>query len=111
MNEILVTWQALLPDYFFHRMIVFIIGLGMFIHFLCMATAAPEGSPRTVGVFLMFIAGSAISMALTALFGELGTLFKTIVFAVGSMFAFWLWLWFKGLHVKEFLADKYGQLG
>jgi len=108
MNELNITWQALLPAFFFHRALVFLIGAGMFAHFMCMATAAPEKSPRAVMIFIMLIVGSSAGMMAAAFHGEMRTLLDSILIAIGSMFSFWLWLWFRGMHVKDFLEDKYG---
>jgi len=111
MNELFVTWQDVLPSFFFHRLMVFIIGAAMFAHFMSMATAAPTSSPNIVMIFIMCTVGSSAWMMAAAFHGDMRILLDSIMIAIMSMFSFWLWLWFRGMHVKEFLNEKYGRLG
>ena len=107
MNEILVTWDAVIPYMFIERCFVGLIGIGMFAHFLCMANAAPTKSPNAVMLFLLAIAFSAAGMIATSVIGEINAMFTLLISGLGSMLLFWLWLWHEGLHVKDFLDKKY----
>jgi len=110
MNEVFanVTLVSLLPPFFFERVFVGAIGCGMFAHFICMASAAPTNSPWIVMAFLMTIVGSAVCMFATAISGEIQPMVMSLIIGLGSMLLFWLWLWYQGLHVKDFLEKKYG---
>lgn len=108
MNEVFATWESILPLMLFERMAVALIGAGMFVHFICMAAAAPVKSPIIVGVFLYCIVFSAIGMFVCAISGEVNTMRILLIGGLGSMLLFWLWLWKQGLHVKDFLDKKYG---
>jgi hypothetical protein len=108
MNEVFVTWGSLMPELFIERLFVALIGIGMFSHFICMAAAAPVKSPNIVMVFLMTIVGSSIGMFVCAITGQIGEMWALMLSGFASMFLFWLWLWAKGMHVKDFLDKKYG---
>jgi hypothetical protein len=108
MSEIIIGLESILPYMLFERFLVGAIGAGMFAHFLCMASAAPEKSPNIVLVFLCTIVGSAIGMVVCALTGQTKPMFTLLVVGLTTMFLFWLWLWAKGMHVKDFLDKKYG---
>lgn len=108
MNEIIITWASILPSMFLERLFVGLIGAGMFAHFLCMAAAAPVKSPAIVMAFLMVIVGSSIGMFVCAVTGQIDQMWTLLISGLASMFLFWLWLWFKGMHVKDFLDKMYG---
>jgi hypothetical protein len=108
MNEVFATWESILPLMLFERMAVAMIGAGMFVHFICMAAAAPVKSPLAVLYFLVAIIFSAVGMFVTSVSGETDTMRVLLISGLGSMLLFWLWLWKKGLHVKDFLDKKYG---
>lgn len=79
----------------------------MFLHFLCMANFAHPKSPWPMMVFLGLIGGSSIGMMATAYSGDIKLMLNMIILGVGSMFAFWLWLWFKGLYIKDFIIQQF----
>lgn len=108
MSEIFITWGMLLPDLFFERMFVGLIGFGMFAHFICMAAAAPTKSPNIVMAFFMAIVFSSAGMMAAAITGQTDAMWALLISGMGSMFLFWLWLWYQGMHVKDFLDKKYG---
>lgn len=108
MSEILVTWSAVLPAFFIERVFVGLIGFGMFAHFICMAAAAPTKSPNVVMAFLMIIVFSSVGMFSCAIIGKVDEMWTLLIVGLGSMFLFWLWLWYQGMHVKDFLDKKYG---
>ena len=102
-----LTWQDILPLYFFHRSLVFAIGAGMFIHFLCMANFAHPKSPWQMLAFLGVIGGSSIGMMATAYSGDMRAMVDMIIIGAGTMFLFWLWLWFRGMQIKRFIIDQF----
>lgn len=108
MNEIVITWSMLLPDMFVQRALVVLGGAGMFLHYLCMASAAPPKTPLIVWAFLLSIGFSLIGMTACALNGNIPSMWKLLLAAFGSIVLFYLWLWAKGMHVKDFLETKYG---
>lgn len=108
MNEVFATWESIMPFMLFERIIVALIGAGMFVHFICMAAAAPTKSPLPVLVFLTVIVFSAVGMFFCAVSGNIHQMFSLLIAGGASMFLFWLWLWKQGLHVKDFLDKKYG---
>ena len=108
MSEIFITWSVILPAFFIERIIIGLLGAGIFAHFICMASAAPVKSPVSVMVFLMLIVGSSVGMVVTAIFGDVWSMAGLLITCLASIFLFWLWLWAKGLHVKDFLEKKYG---
>ena len=103
-----ITWNMILPHLFLERGLVAITGIGMFLHFICMAAAAPPKSPHIIMVFLMTIAFCAMGMFFSAVIGNVDVMWKLLLGGITSMFFFWLWLWYHGLHVKDFLDKKYG---
>jgi len=108
MSEIYVTWESFMPLMLFERLLIAAIGAGMFVHFILMAAAAPTKSPAIVMVFFGSIVFSAIGMFVCAVSGEIPQMFGLLIAGGASMFLFWLWLWYQGLHVKDFLEKKYG---
>jgi len=109
MNDIVITLDMLtLPDMFIQRFLVMIGGAGMFLHYLCMANAAPSKSPPIVWAFLMAIGFSLIGMTACAITGNVESMYKLLLAAYGSIVLFYLWLWANGMHVKDFLVQKYG---
>lgn len=108
MNEVFATWESILPLMLAERVLVALIGAGMFVHFICMAAAAPVKSPMIVMGFLMAIIFSAVGMFVCAVSGEVKTMSALLILGLASMLLFWLWLWKQGLHVKDFLDKKYG---
>lgn len=108
MNEIFATWESIIPLMLLERLLVAAIGAGMFVHFICMAAAAPVKSPTPVLLFLCAIIFSAVGMFVCALSGEVRTMWTLMISGLGSMLLFWLWLWKQGMHVKDFLDKKYG---
>jgi len=108
MNEVFATWESIIPLMLFERLLVAMIGIGMFVHFICMAAAAPTKSPLPVLLFLCAIMFSAIGMFVCAVSGQIPQMFGLLIAGLGSMLLFWLWLWKQGLHVKDFLDKKYG---
>lgn len=107
MSEILITLGMVLPHLFLERLFVGLIGIGMFIHFICMAAAAPTKSPNIVLAFFMAIVFSSVGMFICAVIGNIDAMWALLISGMGSMFLFWLWLWYRGLHVKDFLDKKY----
>lgn len=107
MNEINVTWSMIAPELFFERSVIALIGAGMAGHFMCMASAAPVRSPLIVMIFLMVIVGSSVGMFMSAIFGDIDSMYELLISGLGSMFLFWMWLWSKGMHVKDLLDEKY----
>jgi len=73
-----------------------------------MAAAAPVKSPNIVMAFFMTIVFSSAGMIAAAIIGQVDSMRALLISGLGSMFLFWLWLWYKGLHVKDFLEKKYG---
>lgn len=108
MSEVFVTWESILPFMLFERVFVAILGGLMFVHFICMAAAAPVKSPMIVMGFLMAIIFSAVGMFVCAVSGDIQTMWALMILGLGSMLLFWLWLWHQGMHVKDFLDKKYG---
>lgn len=108
MTEVFATWESILPLMLFERLVVALIGAGMFVHFICMAAAAPVKSPLIVLAFLCSIIFSAVGMFVCAVSGEVKTMGALLILGLASMLLFWLWLWKQGLHVKDFLDKKYG---
>lgn len=108
MSELFITWDSILPHLFFERTLIALTGIGMFAHFICMAAAAPVKSPHAVFVFLVAIVFSSVGMFFTAISGQVETMMVLLLSGISSMFLFWLWLWYKGMHVKDFLDKKYG---
>ena len=102
-----VAFSVLFP-FVFERIFVFSVGAGMFAHFICMAASAPTKSSSTVLVFLMTIAFCSTGMMASALYGDVRSMFLLLIGGISSMFLFWLWLWSKGMHVKDFLDKRYG---
>lgn len=108
MSEVFATWESILPLMMAERLFVAMIGAGMFVHFICMAAAAPVKSPLIVMGFLMAIIFSAVGMFVCAVSGQIPQMFALLIAGGASMFLFWLWLWHEGMHVKDFLDKKYG---
>lgn len=108
MSEIVITWNAVLPAFFIERVVVGLLGFGMFAHFLCMAAAAPTKSPTSVMAFLMTIVFCSAGMFACAIIGDVESMRQLLIWGLGAMFLFWLWLWYQGMHVKDFLDKKYG---
>lgn len=108
MSEVYATWESIMPLMMFERLVVALIGAGMFVHFICMAAAAPTKSPPIVLVFLCSIVFSAVGMFFCAVSGEIRTMWTLLIIGLASMLLFWIWLWRQGLHVKDFLEKKYG---
>lgn len=108
MSEIQITWDMLLPEMFFQRSLVILGGAGMFLHYLCMANAAPPKSPPIVWLFLLSIGFSLMGMTACAITGNIDSMYKLLLAAYGSVVLFYLWLWANGMHVKDFLVQKYG---
>jgi hypothetical protein len=108
MNEVFATWDSIIPFILLERVFVALIGAGMFVHFILMAAAAPVKSPNIVMVFLGSIVFSSIGMFACAVLGKVPEMWGLLIAGVSSMFLFWLWLWYQGLHVKDFLDKKYG---
>lgn len=108
MSEVYATWESIMPLMMFERLSVAFIGAGMFVHFICMAAAAPVKSPMVVMGFLMAIIFSAVGMFVCAVSGEIPQMWALLLAGGASMFLFWLWLWREGMHVKDFLDKKYG---
>lgn len=108
MSEVFATWESILPLLLIERVFVGLVGVGMFAHFLLMAAAAPTKSPNIVMVFLMAIVFSAVGMFFCAILGKMDQMWILLLTGGASMFLFWLWLWYQGLHVKDFLEKKYG---
>lgn len=91
------------------RILIVLVGGGMFAHFICMATAAPKKSSIMVLVFLMLIVFFSAGMVSAALSNDVKAMFFLLIGGICSMFLFWLWLWYQGMHVKDFLDKKYGE--
>ena len=108
MSEIQITWEMLLPEMFFQRSLVILGGAGMLLHYLCMANAAPSKSPPILWAFLVAIGFSLTGMTACAITGNIESMYKLLLAAYGSVVLFYLWLWASGMHVKDFLVQKYG---
>lgn len=108
MNEVVITWCMLLPEMFFERVLVVIGGAGMFIHFLCMTSAAPKAKPIVFSIFQIWLAFSLVGMAASAVSGNIDSMWKLLMSSFAAIVFFYLWLWANGMHVKDFLVQKYG---
>ena len=109
MDEVYATWASILPYMFVERVLVVAVGAGMFAHFICMASAAPTNSSLTVLIFMMAIVFFSAGMVASAVSGDIKSMLHLLLGGVSSMFLFWLWLWYQGMHVKDFLDKKYGE--
>lgn len=106
-NEIVMG--APFIEYPVERLIAIVIGLGMFIHFHMMANFAHEKSPWRVGILLGLVGGSAVGLIVSGLIGNMEYISRFGMGSAASILALWLLLWYKGLHVKDFLDRKYGE--
>ena len=109
MSEVTATWASIMPFMAAERLFIAVIGVGMFVHFICMAGAAPAKSPLIVLAFLGGIVFSSVGMIYCAVVGVIPQMFWLLIAGISSMLLFWLWLWHEGLHVKDFLDSKYGK--
>jgi len=107
MNEIVITWAALLPEMFFSRLVVIAIGVGMFAHFMCMANAAPPRAPWHIVAFLVTLVALPAAMVFCAISGPVSTMWGLLAACAGTMLLFYLWLWWRGMHVQAFLRARY----
>lgn len=104
MSDIVITWGMLtLPDFFLQRVIVAALGFGGFLHFLCMASAAPPHTPWLGRLFLLTIGFSLIGMGAAAMGGDIGAMRGLVLAALCAVFLFYLWLWGRGMHVRDYL--------
>lgn len=95
--------------FFLERFCAFFIGIGLFFHFLQMANFAHTKSPWCFGIALASVAFSSIGLAVSALVGNMPYMWNFGLGSAGSVLGLWLMLWYKGLHVNEFLEKKYGK--
>ena len=105
-NEIIIS--APLFEYPVERLIAIIIGLGMFIHFHMMANFAHEKSPWCIAIVMGCVGGSAVGLIVSGLIGNINYIYQFGMGSAASILALWLLLWYKGLHVKDFLDREYG---
>jgi len=108
MSDVFITWGMILPPFLIERIFVGLIGGGMFSHFICMASAAPSKTPPSIWAFLIAIVSLSAAMVASAFSGKIDDMWMLLICCLGSMFLFWLWLWYQGMHVKDFLDKKYG---
>lgn len=94
--------------FFIERFCAFFIGVGLFFHFYEMANFAHPKSPWDVCIVLACIAFSSICMTVSAMVGNMAYMWNFSLGSAGSVLAMWLLLWYKGLHVSEFLQREYG---
>lgn len=91
------------------RVLAVVIGSVMLVHFLFMANFANPKSPIVVGVLLGMIAGSGAGLTISGINGDIGYMWMFSLISAGSILVLWLWLWAKGMHVCDFLNQKYGR--
>ena len=107
MYELVFDGIVFVP-FFIERFCAFFIGIGLFFHFLEMANFAHPKSPMCVGITLASIGFSSVGLTISAVAGNMGYLWNFALGSAGAVLALWLLLWYKGLHVSEFLQREYG---
>lgn len=89
----------------FERIITVLIGAAIFVHFILMSGFCQQKCSNIAGTFLVLICASATGMIAFSLAGQLDSMRTFTMAAGGLMVVFWIWLWYKGLHISEFVKS------
>jgi hypothetical protein len=99
--------DILLP--FIQRAVLIGLGVGLFVHLVCMANFMPPGNaPAVVWVPVAGGAAAAVLILHAAIFGRIDHALWAAATAAASMLFLQLVLWLRGYHVCAHLAQSSG---
>lgn len=105
MNTIVVGWDAIIPVMFELRLIAFFVGFALAIHSYCMAGFMHPKSTWTATALVASNAGSGVFLMIGAIVGNPAVLLISSLVTCTSLTTMALWLWYRGMHVSEFLLQ------
>lgn len=107
-HDIVIDWDTFISAGMAIRGFAFVFGTALVLHILCMATMMSNRAPWTLAILMGMNAATAFGIVIGAVSGDLMFLANSAVMAIGADTARQLYLWSKGMHVSEFIEQRYG---
>lgn len=104
-HEISASLDILIPWMFMLRLLAFTIGLGMFIHVICMAGFLSPKTPWSFTVLIALVGAAGCGMMLGSVVGDFTLFALSSIMGAGGLIGSSLWLWHQGFHVSKFIEN------
>lgn len=107
-HEIVIDWNTFVSAGMALRAFALVFGSALLIHVVCMAAVMSNKAPWTLAILMGMNAATAFGIVIGAVSGDFMFLANSAVMAIGADTARQLYLWSKGMHVSEFIEQRYG---